>query len=137
MVGREGQQNAVDKEDVLEIVDDALAVEKIHGGPQEVPVERLGEAQTPRLARHSVYGNDLLEGDDLDSGDYDYDVDVAGEQGPEEAAQHDKGPYGPRVEVLELLLVVGLRRGSRLGTVSGAVVKGGAKWALCTTVAAY
>jgi len=137
VVGRKGQQDAVDEEDVLEVVDDALAVEKVHGGPQEIPVERLGEAQTPRLAGHSMYGNDLLEGDDLDGGDYDYDVDVAGEQGPEEAAQHDKGPYGPGVEVLELLLVVGLRRGSRLGIVSGAVVKGGARWAVCTAVVAF
>jgi hypothetical protein len=31
---------------VLEIVDDALAIEKVHGGAEEIPVQRLGEAQT-------------------------------------------------------------------------------------------
>ena len=45
MMGGQGQQNAVNEQDVLEVVDDALAVQKVHGGAEEVPVQRLGEAQ--------------------------------------------------------------------------------------------
>jgi hypothetical protein len=44
VVGSKGQENLVDQDDVLEVVDDTLAVEEVHGGAQEVPVERLCEA---------------------------------------------------------------------------------------------
>lgn len=65
MVGREGQQNAVHEQDVLEVVDDALAVEEVHGRSEKVPVQRLGKAQATVLAGHIGYGDDLLEGHDL------------------------------------------------------------------------
>lgn len=74
MVGRERKQETVDHEDVLEVVDDAFAVEKVHGGAEEVPVERLGEAQATGLAGYICNGDDLLERDDLDGGDDDDDV---------------------------------------------------------------
>lgn len=108
MVGRKREQEAVDHEDVLEVVDDALAVEKVHGGAEEVPVERLCEAQAAGFAGDVGDGNDLLEGDDLDGGnDYD-DVEVAGAEGPEEAGDHDQSPCGAGDEVGLLLLILGL-----------------------------
>ena len=44
MVGSKWQEDLIDQDDVLEVVDDALAVEKVHGGTEEIPVESLGEA---------------------------------------------------------------------------------------------
>jgi hypothetical protein len=44
VVGSKGQENLVDQDNVLEVVDDTLAVEEVHGGAKEIPVERLGEA---------------------------------------------------------------------------------------------
>ncbi len=44
VVGSQREQQAINHEDVLEVVDDALAVEKVHGRAQEIPVQRLGEA---------------------------------------------------------------------------------------------
>lgn len=61
MVGSEREQDAVDEQNVLEVVDDTLAVEKVHGRAQEVPVQRLGEAQAAGFAGHVCNGNDLLE----------------------------------------------------------------------------
>lgn len=107
VVGRQGEQNAVYQQDVLEVVDDALAIEKVHGGAEEVPVQRLGEAQAARLAGHVGDCNDLLERYDLDGSDDDDDVDVAGAEDPEEAHDHDQGPYRARYEVGLLLLVLG------------------------------
>ncbi|KAJ8104906.1 hypothetical protein OPT61_g10502 [Boeremia exigua] len=65
VVGGQGQQDAVDQQDVLEVVDDALAVQEVHGGAEEVPVQRLGEAQAAGLAGDVGDRNDLLEADDL------------------------------------------------------------------------
>lgn len=96
---------------MLEVVDDALAVQEVHGSAEEVPVERLGEAQAAGLARHVCDGDDFLEGDDLHGGDDDDDVEVAGAEGPEEAGYHDEGPCGPRDEVCLFLLVLGLLGG--------------------------
>jgi hypothetical protein len=94
---------------VLEIVDDALAIEKVHGGAEEIPVQRLGEAQTAGLAGHICDRNNLLEGDDLHGGDNDDDVNVASAQDPEEAENHDYGPDGTRYEVGLFLLIFGRR----------------------------
>lgn len=44
VVGSEGQQDAIDQDDVLEVVDDTLAVEEVHGAAEEIPVERLCKA---------------------------------------------------------------------------------------------
>jgi len=44
MVGSKWQEDLIDQDDVLEVVDDALAVEEVHGGTEEIPVESLGEA---------------------------------------------------------------------------------------------
>ena len=103
---------------MLEVVDDALAVQKVHGGAEEVPVQRLGEAQAAGLARHVRNSNDLLEGDDLHGGDDDDDEQVAGAEGPEEAGDHDQRPYGARDEVCLFLLVLALGQLVDLGSVS-------------------
>lgn len=42
VVGGERQEDAVDEDDVLEVVDDGLAVEEVHGSDEPVPVEALG-----------------------------------------------------------------------------------------------
>jgi hypothetical protein len=108
VVGRQGEQQAVDHQDVLEVVYHTLAVQEVHGSAQEVPVQRLGEAQTARLARNIRNRNDLLERYDLHHGDDDDDEEVAGAEGPEEARDHDEGPYCARDEVGLLLLVLAL-----------------------------
>lgn len=123
MVGGQGQQDAVDQQDVLEVVDDALAVQEVHGSAEEVPVQRLGEAQAAGLAGDVGYRNDLLEADDLDGGDDDDDVQVAGAEGKEEAPDHDQRPRCAHDEVGLLLLILALLGdGRRLG---GGAVSGG------------
>lgn len=93
---------------MLEVVNDALAVEKVHGSAEKVPVERLCEAQATCLAGHIGNGNDLLEGDDLDGGDDDDDEKMSGTKGPEEAGNHDEGPYCTGDEVCLFLLIFAL-----------------------------
>lgn len=111
MVGGQGQEDAVDEHDMLEVVDDGLAVEEVHGGDEPVPVEVLGGPQLSRAAGHAGDGDDLLERDDLDDGYADDDVDVAREEGGEEEADHDEGPEGADDEVGLFLLVLGRLRG--------------------------
>jgi hypothetical protein len=89
VVGCQGQQNAINQQDVLKVIDDALSIEEVHGRSQEIPVQRLGEAQTPGPTRNVGNGNNLLEGYDLDGSDNNDNVDMAGEHGDEEAADHD------------------------------------------------
>lgn len=125
MVGGQGQQDPVDEQNVLEVVDDALAVQKVHGGAEEVPVQRLGEAQAAGLAGDVGYRNDLLEADDLDGGDDGDDVEVAGAEGEEEAADHDQRPGGAHDEVCLLLLILGLLGDERC--LGSSVVSGGAR----------
>jgi hypothetical protein len=137
MVGSEGEQDAVDQQNVLEVVNDALAIQEVHGGAEEVPVERLGEAQAAGLAGHIGDGNDLLERNDLHGGDNDDDVDVAGAEDPEEAHDHHEGPYGAGYEVGLLLLVLarwGLLGSLRPSAGCWARKRGSAYWRRCDTV---
>lgn len=108
MVGSQRQQDLVNEDNVLEVVDDALAVEEIHGSSQPVPVQALGGAQGSGATGDVGNGDDLLEGDDLDSGDDEDNVDVAHEQSSEEHGEHDKGPEGSGHEVGLFLLILGL-----------------------------
>ena len=108
MVGGQGEQDPVNEQNVLEVVDDALAVQEVHGSAQEVPVQRLGEAQAAGLAWDVGYGNHLLEADDLDGGNDDDDVQVAGAEGKEEAADHDQRPCCADDEVCLFLLILAL-----------------------------
>lgn len=45
VVGRKRQEDLVNEDNVLEVVDDAFAVEKVHGGAEEVPVQSLCKTQ--------------------------------------------------------------------------------------------
>ena len=108
MVSCKRQKNLIHKQNMLEVVDDTLAVQKVHGDAEEIPVERLCEAQATGLAWHICNGNDLLEGDDLDGGHGNHYEDVTGAQGPEEASDHDEGPYCARYEVCLFLFILAL-----------------------------
>ena len=44
VMGRKRQQDLVNQDNMLEVVNDALPVQKVHGGPQEIPVQCFGEA---------------------------------------------------------------------------------------------
>ena len=124
MVGSQGQQQTVHHQDVLEVVDDTLAVEEVHGGAEEVPIQRLGEAQAAGLAGHICDCDDLLKGYDLDCRDDNDDEEMAGAEGPEEAGNHDEGPCCARYEVGLLLLVLGLG-----GLFGGLALSAGETWA--------
>lgn len=106
MVGGQRQENLVYQNNVLEVVDDSLAVQEVHGRCQPVPVEALCRSEGTGATGDIGNGNDLLEGDDLDCGDDEDDVDVAHEQRSEEASEHDERPEGARHEVGLLLLVL-------------------------------
>lgn len=108
MVSRKRKQDLVDEDNVLEVVNDAFSVEEIHGGSQEVPIQALRKSQASGAARDIGNGDNLLEGNDLNSSYDDNDVDVAGEHGPEEASNHDQRPDCAGNEGLLLLLIVGL-----------------------------
>jgi len=45
MVRSEWQQHTIDQHNMLEVVNDAFSIEKVHGGTQEIPVQGLGKAQ--------------------------------------------------------------------------------------------
>lgn len=103
------EQDPVNQEDVLEVIEHTLSIQEVHCCHEEVPVERLCELEVSGLAGDVGNGDDLLEGDDLNGGDNDDQVEVAGEDDDEEAGNHDKGPYRPGDERLSLLLKVGER----------------------------
>lgn len=77
---------------MLEVIDDALSIEEIHGGGQEVPVQALGGAQGSSSAGNIGDGNDFLKGYDLDCSDNGNHVNVSHEQCAEEAGYHDQRP---------------------------------------------
>lgn len=105
---RKWQQHFIHKDDMLEVVDDALAIEVVHGRAQKIPIQRLGEPQAPRPAWHVCDCNDLFEGYHLHPCYDKNDEYVAGEEGNEEGRYHDKGPYRPCDDGLLLLLVFGV-----------------------------
>ena len=96
---------------MLEIVDYTLSVEKVHGGAEEIPVQRSSEGQVLCSAGHIGNSNDLLKRNNLYSGDYSQDVDMPSEHSSKKAGDHDQGPYGASDESLLLLLVLRLRVG--------------------------
>jgi len=93
---------------MLQIVDDALAIQEVHGCGQPVPVETLGRAQVAGLARQVGNGNDLLERDNLNSCDDGQHVNMTHKEGGEKTTNHDEGPESACDEVGLLLLVLGL-----------------------------
>ena len=102
------QQDPVYEDDVLKVVDDAFAVQKVHGDSQEVPIQCLCEPQASRSTWNVRYGNHLFEGQYLDCRNDHDNVDVAGEHGCKEAGDHDKGPDCSCDEGLLLLFILGL-----------------------------
>lgn len=108
MVRRKRQKHFVDEYNVLEVVDHTLAVQEVHRRPEKVPVECLSETQAARSRRHVCDRNHLLVADDLHGGHDDEHVDMAGEHGSKEDADHDKGPDRAGDECLPLLLELGL-----------------------------
>lgn len=108
MVRGKRQQDLIHQYYVLKVVDDAFAVEEVHGCCQPVPVEALGRVDGSRAARDVCDGDDLFEGDDLDGCDDEDHVDMAHEERGEEDGHHDESPERPRPEVGLFLLVLGL-----------------------------
>lgn len=92
MVSSQREKHFVNKDNVLKVINDALSIEKVHGGGQEIPVQALGGAQRPGAAGNVGNGNDFLEGDDLNCGDNGNHVNVAHEQCAKEARDHDQRP---------------------------------------------
>ena len=107
VVGGQGQQHLIHQQNMLEVVNDTLSVQEVHGGGQEIPIQRFGEAQILFLAGNIGNGDNLLKRNNLDRRHDAKDVDVAGEHGDEEAGNHDKGPYCPGNKGLLLLFVLG------------------------------
>lgn len=110
MVSCKRKKHFVHQHNMLEIIDDTLAIEEVHCRSQPIPVQCLGELQSTRATRHIGNGNDFLEGYYLDCSHNRYDVDVAHEHGPEEYANHEECPYRSSDESLLLLFVLSDRR---------------------------
>lgn len=104
--GQRGQ-DAADEDNVLKVKEHALAVEKVHGRRQPVPVEGLDVLDAAGATGHARNVDDLLERHHLDHGYYEDDVDVAQEQRREEAPNHDERPKGARYKICLFLLVLG------------------------------
>lgn len=107
MMRREWLQHLINQHNVLEVVNHTLTVQEVHRRGKPVPIQALSKAQSARPRRDVRNGNDLLEGDNLNSGDDQDDVDVAHSHGEEERPDHDEGPYCAGDEGLLLLLVFG------------------------------
>lgn len=93
---------------MLEIVDHAFSVQVVHCRPKEIPVQTPCEGKIFGSAWHIRYGNNLLEGDDLDKRNDPDQIYMTREKGKEEGSDHDKGPYRASNEGLFLLFVIGL-----------------------------
>lgn len=111
MVGCEWNKDFIDQQYMLKVVYNAFSIKKIHGCRKEVPIQRLRKSEVLRSAGNVGYGNNLLKGHDLNSGNDANHVYMAGKQCHEEASYHDKRPYRTCDKGLFLLFVVGERRG--------------------------
>lgn len=91
---------------MLEIVDHTFSIEKVHGRPEKVPIQRPREPEALSLTWNVRDSDDLLERDNLEPGNDRYDIKVAGQQGYEETANHNQSPDGSCDEVGLFLLVL-------------------------------
>lgn len=107
MVSCKREKDLVNKNNVLEVVDDAFSIEKVHCRSQPVPIQRLGEAQSACTAGNVGNRNNLLKGDNLYSRNDSDDVEMPHEHGPKESPDHDKSPYRSSDKSLLLLLIFG------------------------------
>lgn len=91
---------------MLEVVYHTFSIQKIHGSPKEIPIERSCEPKVFRPAGHISYRNDFFEGHDLDCRHDSNHIDVPRKHGDEKDRNHDQGPYCPSDECLLLQLVI-------------------------------
>lgn len=59
---------------MLKVIYYTLPVEKVHSGPEKIPVERSGKSQVLRLAGHIGDSDDFFERHDLNSSDDENDI---------------------------------------------------------------
>lgn len=83
------QQNPINQHDMLKVIYHTFSIKKVHCRAEEIPIQGFGKPQTARAGGHVGDGDHFFETDDLDRGHDDQDVDVAGEHGGEEDADHD------------------------------------------------
>lgn len=100
-------EDLINQHNVLEVVNYTLPIEEVHSRRKPVPIQALGEAQSACSRRHIGDSNNLLEGDDLNSGNDQDDVDMAHSHGEEETSNHNECPYRAGKEGLFLFLVLG------------------------------
>lgn len=107
MVCCEWLEDLINQDNVLKVVNHRLSVEEVHSRRKPVPIQALREAQSACPRWDIGDSNNLLEGDNLDSGNNEDDVDVSHSHGEEETSDHDECPYRAGEEGLLLLLVLG------------------------------
>lgn len=105
MVGCERQKHLVHQQDMLEVVNDTLSVEEVHGRRQEIPIERFCKAQVLLSARNIRNCDDFLKGDDLNRRHNRYQIYMTGEHGTKEASNHDERPDRTSNKCLSLLFI--------------------------------
>lgn len=108
VVSSQREEDLVEKHNVLEVIDNTFAVEKVHCRRQPVPVQALGTLEVPSSTRYARNRNYLLERYYLDRGYYCEDVDVPHKEGEKEAANHNECPESSSDEVGLLLFIFGL-----------------------------
>lgn len=77
MMRRQRQEYFIHQQDMLEIVDHALSIEKVHGRGEEIPVQGLGEAEILLLTGDIGDSDNFLEGNDLNGSHNTDDIDMA------------------------------------------------------------
>ena len=107
MMRCEGEKDFVHQNDVFEVIYDAFAIEVVHGGCKEIPVQGFGQWKVLSLCVYGRDGNDFFKGDYLYSGYDGDDVDMSCEHGCEKASYHDQCPYRTCDKGLLLLFVLG------------------------------
>jgi hypothetical protein len=91
---------------MLEVVNNALSVQKVHGNCEKVPIQRFGQWKVLLLSRHLRNGDDFFEGNDLNSGDHYQHVDVSCKHATKKPSNHSQCPYRARDEGRLLFLVL-------------------------------
>lgn len=107
MVCCEWLEDLINQDDVLKVINHTLSIKEVHSRRKPVPIQALRKAQSACSRWDIGNGNNLLEGDDLNSGNDEDDVDMTHGHGEEETPNHDECPYRAGKEGLLLLLVLG------------------------------
>jgi len=85
MMGRKWEQNLINQENMLEVIDHAFTIDKIHGDGEEIPVERLCKREVLLLSWNLRNSNNFLEGDYENCSDDHEHVYMTSEHGAKEA----------------------------------------------------